>query len=285
MPVRGRSVVGVGVLRVGRGDVGARGGDERGLVHPVADAVGPAAHRGAQRVEVALDVVEDAEVDQGEAARRASLDLVDRSLPRIEVDLGRRRRREDEPSRRDADPCGVAVVERPVLVLVGDLVRRRGPVPGSTRARRLDRRRPARSSRDGLELAQSSSNASPYSRRALVSSRLGSTRCGAPISETCTVSPGCSRTSAPAAPAWSRWMWERRRCFRSPISSRGRRAPRGARGGSRRAAIEEREALVGLDEVRGDAARVAAVQEVEGLVRHAETVVGLAVLWWRVGGL
>ncbi len=38
---------------------------------------------------------------------------------------------------------------------------------------------------------------------------------------------------------------------------------------ARRAAVEEREAVVGLDEVRGDAARVAAVEKVERVGRHA----------------
>ena len=38
---------------------------------------------------------------------------------------------------------------------------------------------------------------------------------------------------------------------------------------ARRAAVEEREAVVGLDEVRRDAARVAAVEKVERLGRHA----------------
>jgi hypothetical protein len=37
----------------------------------------------------------------------------------------------------------------------------------------------------------------------------------------------------------------------------------------RRAAVEEREPVVGLDEIRGDAARVAAVEKVEWLGRHA----------------
>ena len=44
-------------------------------------------------VEVRAGVVDDAEVDQGEAGRLTPLDLVDRPQPRVEVELGRRRRR------------------------------------------------------------------------------------------------------------------------------------------------------------------------------------------------
>ena len=55
--------------------------------------------------------------------------------------------------------------------------------------------------------------------------------CGAPTSETCTCSDGCLRTSTPAAPAWSRWMCDSRRCrmsvSASPRSLRVR--PSGAR--------------------------------------------------------
>jgi hypothetical protein len=62
------------------------------------------------------------------------------------------------------------------------------------------------------------------------------------------------------------------------------RAERIVQGGhaARRAAVEEREAVVGLHEVRGDAARVAAMQQVERLVRHEQTVLVLPVPWrWR----
>jgi hypothetical protein len=43
-----------------------------------------------------LDVVEDPEVDDGEPRRSAAFDLVERTLPGLEVDLGRRARRENE---------------------------------------------------------------------------------------------------------------------------------------------------------------------------------------------
>ena len=59
--------------------------------------------------------------------------------------------------------------------------------------------------------------AAPCRRRtgasALAMSRLGSIRCGAPRSWTHTSTSGQRRTSAPVAPAWSKWMWVSRiRC-------------------------------------------------------------------------
>ena len=88
--------------------------------------------------------------------------------------------------------------------------------------------------------------------------------------------PGCSRTSMPAAPAWSRWMCERRRCRRSPTST-----PRAARAARRRGGSSSGsrtgEPVVGLDEVRRDPPRVAAVHQVERLVRHGETVLVVTV--------
>ncbi len=42
---------------------------------------------------------------------------------------------------------------------------------------------------------------------------------------------------------------------------------------ARRAAVEEREAVVGLDEVCGDTAGIAAMQEVEWIVRHARDAI------------
>ena len=196
MPVRRGAVVGVDLVRVRRGDVGARGGDERRLVHPVADPVGPAPKRRAERLEVALDVVEDAEVDEREPPRRASLDLVERPLPGVEVDLGRRRRREHEPARRDADAGRVAVVERPVLVLVRDVVRRRGPGSGSTRARRRRRRRRGRSPR-GRARARPRARRTRRRTAGVRSPRAGSGRRGAArrSPRRAPSSAGCSRTS------------------------------------------------------------------------------------------
>jgi len=73
---------------------------------------------------------------------------------------------------------------------------------------------------DHIEFARTCAIDRPYA-----SSRAGSTRCGAPTPETCTCRPGCSRTRTPAAPAWSRWMCERRRCLMSVSATPRSRSP------------------------------------------------------------
>ena len=85
-----------------------------------------------------LDVVEHAEVDQGEPSRLATLELVERPLPHLEVDLGWHRRGVDEAAGLDAHPRGVPRVERPVLVEVRHVMAR------------VPRRREAREPDDGL---------------------------------------------------------------------------------------------------------------------------------------
>src|SRR5439155_26875767 len=52
----------------------------------------------------------------------AALDLVERLLPRLDVDLGRRRRRHDEAAGQDAYAARVTGVERPVGIEVADVV-------------------------------------------------------------------------------------------------------------------------------------------------------------------
>ena len=76
----------------------------------------------AKRGEVLLHVVERPEVDQREPARRAPLDLVDRLLPGLEVDLRRRAGRQDEAPGRDPYARGITGVERAVGVEVGDVM-------------------------------------------------------------------------------------------------------------------------------------------------------------------
>src|SRR4029077_16998138 len=56
--------------------------------------------------------------------RVAPLDLVDRSLPELDVDVRRRRRRKDGAPGLDANAGRVARVERAVTVEVGDVMRR-----------------------------------------------------------------------------------------------------------------------------------------------------------------
>ena len=103
MPCGRRAVVGVGVVRVRGGDVRAGRRDEGRLVHSVGDALRPLVQRLPEGGDVALDVVEDAEVDERDAGGPAPLELVERPFPRLEVDLRRRRGGEDEPSGRDSD--------------------------------------------------------------------------------------------------------------------------------------------------------------------------------------
>src|SRR4051812_35334385 len=97
--------------------------DEFLELHASADGVGPVVELEPQVGEVALDVVGDAPVDQGEPLGIPALELLQRLLPRVEVELGRRSRRHDEPARLDADTRGVARVERAVAVEVADVVR------------------------------------------------------------------------------------------------------------------------------------------------------------------
>ena len=68
-------------------------------------------------------------------------------------------------------------------------------------------------------------------------------------------------------------MCERSRC-RTSRNSHPARRERGVerRQTARRAAVEEREAVVGVDEVRADPARVAAVEQVEWFRAHARTL-------------
>jgi hypothetical protein len=93
------------------------------------DRLGPVEQVEPQLGEVAPDVLGDAEMDQRQPLGGAALDLVERLLPRFDVDLGRRGRRHDEAPGQDAHAAGVAGVERPVGVEVADVmggVARRG---------------------------------------------------------------------------------------------------------------------------------------------------------------
>ncbi len=78
-----------------------------------------------------LHVLEDAEVDDRDPLRRPALGLAQRPFPCLQVDLGRRRRREHELPRRDAHTDGVAGVERAVPVEVRHVV---PGVPGAREA-------------------------------------------------------------------------------------------------------------------------------------------------------
>src|SRR5207253_5024301 len=112
------AVVLAGVL-----DVRERGARELRLRRAALDELGPGGEAAAQVAEVPLDVVGDAEVDERDAGGRPALDLVDRRVPRVDIDLGRGRRREDVAGRLDAHACSIARIERPVAVQVADVVR------------------------------------------------------------------------------------------------------------------------------------------------------------------
>ena len=79
---------------------------------------------------------------------------------------------------------------------------------------------------------------------------------------------GCSRTSTPAAPAWSRWICDSSRCRTSlkleAALGQARLQLRNEVG----PAVVEREAVLGLDEVGTDDALAAEVAQVERLKAH-----------------
>ena len=88
-------------------------------------ALGVRAQRLPQALELALHVVHEAEVSQAESPRAPAGDRLQGALPRLQVDVRRRRRRDRGPERRDAHPGDVAdegVAAR--FVEVGDVVAR-----------------------------------------------------------------------------------------------------------------------------------------------------------------
>ena len=105
------------------------------LVEAVPHARGPAVQLDPEPLQVIVDVGLDAEVDQREPRRAATRDLGDRRVPRLDVDVGRRRDREDVARRLDAHARRVARVQRPVAVEVGRRGGRRGPASGTPPAR------------------------------------------------------------------------------------------------------------------------------------------------------
>ena len=103
VPVRRRAIVGLDERGVDLRDVVPGCRDEGVFVHSVLDSLCPRAERVAERREVFLHVVERAEVDERKAPRCATLDLLERALPRLQVELGRLARREDDAAGRDVD--------------------------------------------------------------------------------------------------------------------------------------------------------------------------------------
>ena len=96
----------------------------------------------AQLGEMAADVVREPEVDQRQLLRSAPLDLLERAVPALDVDVRRRRRWQHRAARLDPHPGRIARVERRA-VEVADVVRgvaRRGEdlEPGGAVARDPD---------------------------------------------------------------------------------------------------------------------------------------------------
>ena len=184
-------------------------------------SVTSAASRGSR--EVLLDVVEHPEVRKCEAGGAPALRLDERPFPGLQVDLGRGCRREHEVPGGYPHANRVAGVQRPVRMQVGNVVACMALTRKAVQSQHIARDELDVPGRHGCDFPHSASNSAPKSRRALASSRLGSTRCGAPISETWTWSAGLSRTSTPDAPAWSKWMCVSRRWRMSASEARGRR--------------------------------------------------------------
>ena len=232
----------------------------------------PWATRSLQRVErlahageMILDVVEDAEVRQREARRRAALRLPERLLPGLQVDVGRGRRREDEACGRDPDAHGVAGVQRSVLVQHRHVVAR---MPGAREALEPDDAvadDPDVRLGDGNELAPERVErvAVEAARARLEPSRIDEVR-----------RADGERRGRGAWGAHGRARLPRRR-GRSGCERGGDGGSRRARGRARRGPpsvpagrssgpqSKRREAVVGLDEIAADAAPVALVQKID----------------------
>ena len=123
LPHRHRALDGLEIVVVELAEPCVHALDELVLRRTALDDLLPLAQALAQLAQMAPDVVEDAEVHERELLRRSPLELVDRRGPRDDVDVGRRRRRQHEPARRDPDAGRIAGVERAVLVREADVVR------------------------------------------------------------------------------------------------------------------------------------------------------------------
>src|SRR5688500_1731610 len=123
LPHRHRALDGLQVVVVELAEAGVHALDELVLRRAVLDDALPFAEPVAELAEMASAVVEDAVVHEGEGLWGSTVEVVDRRGPRLHVDVGWGRRRQDEPARRDPHTGGVARVERAVLVCEADVVR------------------------------------------------------------------------------------------------------------------------------------------------------------------
>src|SRR5437764_8927869 len=144
---RGGAEVRACAVALARLEVGARGRDEVLLAHSTAYTLGPHREIVARLLDVLRDVLDardDAEVNQRERFGLMAEDLVERLLPRLEVDLGRGCVRDDVLAGQDADARRVAGQQRPVVEQVARVVRRV--------ARRRERFEPRRDVPDHLDV-------------------------------------------------------------------------------------------------------------------------------------
>src|SRR5262249_31357515 len=126
----------LGPLALGALEVGLRGSDELLLRRPVVDALRPDSEVVAGALDVLGDLVDardGAEVDQRQPLGLVAEHLVERPLPRLEVDVGRWRVRKDVLPGQDAHPGRITREQGAVVQDVTDVVR---GVPG--RRKRLD---------------------------------------------------------------------------------------------------------------------------------------------------
>jgi hypothetical protein len=123
LPERHRRVVERDIV-AGVRELRARVRDELLLARAAADELRPVEQLEAELGEMPHRVLRDAEMDERETLGCAALHLVEGALPRVHVDVGRRRRRKDVPAGLDPDARRVARVERAVAVEVADVMRR-----------------------------------------------------------------------------------------------------------------------------------------------------------------
>src|SRR6478672_7060091 len=97
--------------------------DERLLAEPVAHTRRPAVELGLEPVEVRRHVLVDPEMDQREALRSSRADCIGRLVPRLDIDVRRRRHRQ-HVSRAGHPDAGRVTCEQRAVAEVTDVVRR-----------------------------------------------------------------------------------------------------------------------------------------------------------------
>src|SRR5258705_3331551 len=104
------------------GDVTANRLAELFFRYTLADPSGPVCEPPPELGEMRPRIVRDAEVDECKAARPPLLDLVDRAIPRFEVAIRRRRRRQDGAIGLESQACCVARIQGAVAREVTDVM-------------------------------------------------------------------------------------------------------------------------------------------------------------------